>query len=122
MAMNILIVDDSKASRLMTTGFVRALCPGATIAEAGDGVGAMAATAQDVFNVAILDMNMPGMDGLEIARELRARQPQMRICLLTANAQERVRTRAGLMGVHVLRKPVTREVVAEALHLLGAVA
>ena len=106
----------------MTTGFVRALCPTAQVAEAGDGLAAIAIADRGAVDVAILDMNMPGMDGFEVAQELRSRYPQMRICMLTANAQERVRTRAGMMGIHVLRKPVTREVVGEALHRLGATA
>jgi CheY-like chemotaxis protein len=118
----ILIVDDSKVSRTMTSGFVRAMCPKAQIIEAADGAQALLLESANAVEVAILDMNMPGVDGLEVARELRTRHPHMRICLLTANAQERVRTRAGLMGIHVLRKPVTREVVREALQRLGAVA
>lgn len=119
---NILIVDDSKASRMMTIGFVRALCPTAEVTEASDGAEALLLDEASSLDVAILDMNMPGADGLQIAKELRQRHPHMRICLLTANAQERVRTRAGLMGIHVLRKPVTREVVREALQRLGAMA
>ena len=68
--------------------------------------------------VAVLDMNMPGMSGLELAERIRATQPDMKLALLTANVQEAIQRRAAALGVRFFRKPISETVIADVLGLL----
>ncbi|MDD0974566.1 sigma-54-dependent transcriptional regulator [Pseudomonas fontis] len=47
---------------------------------------ALAAAAAEVFSLVVSDVNMPGMDGHQLLAELRARQPQLPVLLMTAHA------------------------------------
>ncbi|MCX6538801.1 MAG: response regulator transcription factor [Acidobacteria bacterium] len=54
----------------------------------GDGEAAIAAAAAGRFDLAILDVMLPGKDGFEVCRELRASGQRMPIIMLTAKTQE----------------------------------
>ncbi|MGQ0567155.1 MAG: response regulator transcription factor [Gemmobacter sp.] len=58
-----------------------------------DGTGAEALVMAEVFDLVILDLNLPGMDGLTLLRRIRARQGSPAVMILTARgaAEERVR-------------------------------
>ncbi|MDQ7834589.1 MAG: sigma-54 dependent transcriptional regulator [Humidesulfovibrio sp.] len=77
-----LIVDDEPAHRLM----VRAVLEdeGWTVADAESGDKALALLGKTQPHVALVDMKMPGMDGLTLMRELHARMPGLPVVLLTA--------------------------------------
>ena len=70
----------------------------------------------------IFDLNMPGMDGLELAQAIKSQQPDTRIALLTANVQDSIRERAEAMGVSFFRKPITEKVITEILDELASAA
>ncbi|WP_243544109.1 sigma-54-dependent transcriptional regulator [Pseudodesulfovibrio tunisiensis] len=83
----VLVVDDEHGHRLM----VRAVLEDEnwTVIEAGSGEAALRALAEAAENfvqpdVALVDMKMPGMDGLELLRELQVRRPGLPVVLLTA--------------------------------------
>ena len=78
----VLVVDDEPAHRLM----VRAVLEdcGWTVADAASGDKALALLAKTQPHVALVDMKMPGMDGLTLMRELHARMPGLPVVLLTA--------------------------------------
>ena len=52
------------------------------VAEAGDGIEAVARALRDDIDLAILDVAMPGRTGLQAARELSRRRPELRILML----------------------------------------
>jgi DNA-binding NarL/FixJ family response regulator len=54
------------------------------VAEAADGQEALQLVAEHLPDVAVLDVQMPGMTGIEATREIRARLPHVRILILTA--------------------------------------
>lgn len=116
----VLIVDDSRASRAISSALARVVRPDCEIVEAEDGIAALEVIAKSQIDLTILDMNMPGMSGLDIAELMRERQPDARLALLTANGQYSVRTRASLLRVPLFRKPVTQEVIAMILSILPA--
>ena len=60
-------------------------------------------------DIAILDFNMPGKDGLELAAELRDAYPHMPIAVITANVQDEVIARARAVNATFVSKPITEE-------------
>ncbi len=58
------------------------------------------AAADGNFDIAVLDIMMPGMDGIEVCRRLRAQSGSLGIILLTAKAQEADREEGILSGAN----------------------
>ncbi|MEV4343032.1 response regulator transcription factor [Actinoplanes sp. NPDC049596] len=87
------------------------------IAEAADGAEAVALAAADPPDLAVLDIAMPRMTGLQAARELNRRQPGLRILILTMYDNEQYffeALRVGAAG-YVLKSVADRDLV-EACH------
>ncbi len=117
----ILIVDDSRASRMMISAWLQKLVPDALLHEAANGADALALLESKALepDLAILDKNMPGMDGLELAAHIGQRHPATQRALLTANVQDATRRDAAAIGVHFFRKPVGEIVIRQVLGLVG---
>jgi len=82
--LDILVVDDDQATRL---SLAYALTDaGHKVTEACDGEEAIALVAERIFDVAILDVRLPKVDGLTIFRRLRQRSPSTSVILMTAFA------------------------------------
>ena len=65
MSTTILLVDDSRASRMLCSSVIKSLRPGLVILEAGDAEAALAVLEAHTPDLAVLDMNMPGMSGID---------------------------------------------------------
>lgn len=76
----VLIVDDQPETAESLAELVRLW--GHTVTIATDGPSALAAVAGDAPDVVVLDIGLPGMDGYEVARRLRARPGGERLVLL----------------------------------------
>lgn len=113
----LLIVDDSKMSRMMIGRIVNDLRPAWRIAEAASGAEALAMIEQAPPDLISMDVNMPGMSGLEAAGRIRLHNPEIRIVLCTANIQDAVRQAAEKAGVMFVAKPITAESVARMVTL-----
>jgi len=109
MATTVLIVDDSKLARIVAGKAIGALEPGWERVEAGNAEEAMARVAAGGIDLALLDYNMPGKDGLALAAELRALHPSMPLAVITANVQDEVIARARAVNATFVAKPVTEE-------------
>jgi DNA-binding response OmpR family regulator len=107
MAMTLLIVDDSKLARLMVRRALAPLQPGWDCVEAASAEEAEALMAQHPIDIALLDYNMPGRNGLALAAALRARHPGMPIAVVTANQQAEIAARAHAIDAAFLHKPLT---------------
>jgi DNA-binding NarL/FixJ family response regulator len=71
------------------------------VAEAADGLEALALALREDIQLAVLDVAMPGLTGLQVARELRARRPELRSLLLSMHDSEQYlfeALRAGASG------------------------
>jgi CheY-like chemotaxis protein len=92
-----------------------------TVVIAGDGEQALALCRQQSFDLILMDMQMPVMDGLEATRRLRQLGPAIRqvpILALTANALEEDRQRCAAAGMDgYLAKPVEMTELSAALRL-----
>jgi len=103
----VLIVDDSRVARMALRRLMAQVAPGAEVVEAGSVDEALGVA--DGIDVALIDYNMPGRDGLELAAELGARDPRIRRVLVTANVQDSLAERARGMGVGFVGKPTRLE-------------
>ena len=84
----IMIVEDEAAIReFEAINLTRA---GYRVVEAGSGEEALDIYDSDSegFDIALLDISMPGMDGFTLCKELRRRSPALGIIMLTARTQE----------------------------------
>lgn len=109
MTLTVLIVDDSKLARIVVGKKLSALQPDWTRIEAGNADEAMAALSAHHVDLALLDFNMPGKSGLELAVELRALRPTMPIAVITANTQDEIIKRTRAVDATFVAKPVTEE-------------
>lgn len=114
----VLLVDDSRASRMLCCSVIRSMRPRLQLLEAGDGEAALALLVDAKPALAVLDMNMPGMSGLDLAEKIRQQHPDMKLALLTANVQDAIQQRAAGLGVHFFRKPIGEAVIGDILKLL----
>ncbi len=105
----ILIVDDSKLARIVVGKAVAALQPEWTRVEASNADEATTVIDNQTVDVTILDFNMPGRNGLELAEDLRGRYPDMPIALATANVQDEIIARARAAGVTFVPKPINED-------------
>jgi len=83
------------------------------VAEASDGAAAVRLAAQFDIDLAILDVSMPRMTGLQAARELRARMPDVRVLMLSMHEDEQIlyeALRNGASGF-VLKTAADRDLV-----------
>ena len=85
--LEILVVDDDEATRLTLTYALSDA--GHRVTEAGDGEEAISLVAERIFDVAILDVRLPKVDGLTIFRRLRQKSPSTSVILMTAFATVR---------------------------------
>ena len=120
--MRALIVDDSRFVR----GYLRGLLEekGIECAEAGDGQAGMdQLTAGLPFDIALIDWNMPVMNGLEMLKHMRADGfADVKVMMVTTEAENDFILRALDAGAdEYLMKPFDDEALTEKLAMLGLV-
>ncbi len=115
----VLVVDDEAPARARLCRHLAALPGYRCCGEAENADAALEATARLQPDVILLDIRMPGMDGMQLARAIAARARPPAIIFTTADearALEAFETRA----LDYLLKPVRRERLAEALDRVQA--
>jgi signal transduction histidine kinase/ActR/RegA family two-component response regulator len=116
-ALHVLVVDDNATNRMVA----QTLCEmfGCTSEAVEDGAAAVAAAATGRFGLVLMDVKMPGMDGVEATRRIRSGRSagsQVPILAVTANADPAdaaVYRYCGMNGV--VEKPVKPERLLEAM-------
>jgi DNA-binding response OmpR family regulator len=81
----VLVVDDEPHIRAVLRGYLEA--DGFAVSEAADGQAALRSLRQDPPDVVLLDVMMPGLDGLDVLRQLRTFSDVF-VIMLTARAEE----------------------------------
>lgn len=94
----LLLVEDEVAIREFEA--INLQRAGYTTVEAGSGEEALEIydTAPDSFDIALLDISMPGMDGFALCKELRRRSASLGIIMLTARTQEMDKVSGLMLG------------------------
>jgi two-component system, chemotaxis family, chemotaxis protein CheY len=104
----VLVVDDSPTMRQLL-GFSIKRIPGVLIVEAKDGMEALKCITADTFDLALVDINMPIMDGLKLIYMIREEEKllDLPIVVITTEGGEKERERALELGANAyLTKPV----------------
>jgi len=124
-AYNILIVDDSATMRAVIARTIKlAQLPLGEIFQAPGGREALKLLAQQKVDLALVDINMPGMSGVELAEQMRANQNTQSIPVVIVSTEastariEELKTKGVKGYVH---KPFTPEMIRDVVtEVLGA--
>ena len=105
----VLIVDDSKLARMVMVSAFRRIRPEWSLTEATNADEALEAVSSGSVDIALIDFNMPGTDGLELASRIRAIHPTMPVAVVSANVQDEIIARARELNAAFVAKPLTDE-------------
>lgn len=111
MPYKIMIVDDSKLARMAVAKLLNTLRPDWSRIEAANASEALELAKQNAPDFALVDFNMPERDGLHLAADLRAQNPDLPLAVVSANHQKEVVDRAAAIGAGFLGKPLTADVL-----------
>jgi CheY-like chemotaxis protein len=112
--LRILLAEDNRVNQLLALRILEEL--GFTADVAGTGTEALELVQKNLYDVVLMDVQMPEMDGLEATRRLRTFNRHIYIIALTANAMEGDRARCMDAGMDAwLPKPITPRTLGGAL-------
>ncbi len=110
----LLLVDDER--EFVQTLSERLLMREVHSATAYDGETALDILSEDDPEVMILDLKMPGIDGMEVLRKVKATRPEVEVIILTGHGSEKDREVCMSLGAFAyLQKPVDIDVLTETL-------
>jgi CheY-like chemotaxis protein len=127
-SVSILVVDDEPdVAELFRQRFRREARDGSYVIHfANSGEGALEQLTKGIeptLIVILSDINMPGMDGLELLREVKQRRPDLPVMMLTAYGDDERRRRASELGAsEFLTKPVDFDQLKAQLRRMSAAA
>ena len=105
----VLIVDDSKLARMVMISAFRRIRPEWELVEATNADEAIKIVSKGSVDIALVDFNMPDIDGLELVSRIRAAQPNMPVAVVSANVQDEIIGRARELKAAFIAKPLTDE-------------
>ena len=102
---NVLIVDDDEVVRLSHLRSLQSAC--CDIEAVGDGEDALRIMEQQSFDVVLLDLRMPGMDGMSVLRAIKQKWPESEVIVITGYPTLETAKEAVRLGAYdYLAKPV----------------
>lgn len=108
----ILVVDDTDSARFLVRGILSSA--GYEVLECKDGQAAIAACLSDPPELIILDLMMPGVDGLQVCRELRSRYSEIELPIVVVTAKDESEALPEVLKAGAndyLSKPISKEVL-----------
>jgi len=117
LSLNILHVDDHPINRRLVRDILS--FQGHRVTEACSGAEALAQAGRDAFDLVLMDINMPGMSGIEVVRrlpEVAGWDPETPVIALTSEVSRTIRDYIALGFSGFLPKPFTILGLAQAVH------
>ncbi|MGY0675780.1 hybrid sensor histidine kinase/response regulator [Xanthomonas campestris] len=112
--LRILLVEDEPTIAEVIVGLLRA--QGHSVVHAPHGLAALTEAADNAFDLALLDLDLPGLDGFALARQLRVFGYDMPLIAVTARSDEAAEPTAQQAGFDsFLRKPLTGDMLADTI-------
>ena len=116
----VLIIDDEAIIRLTLSCTLEDLGftvePGLTVDTVADGEEALEKLKEKDFELAFLDLRLPGIDGFEVLRQAKKLRPGLRVIVMTAYASVESAVNAMKLGAtDFIRKPFTPQIIREAV-------
>ena len=110
----VLVADDHRIVREGLRQLLDAAGDFEVVAEAADGLEAMQRARTHAFDIALLDFSMPGPDGIEIIKQMRAEKPDVKILVLSMHEQHEYAVRAIRAGAagYLSKDSAARELAA----------
>jgi two-component system, chemotaxis family, chemotaxis protein CheY len=113
----VLIVDDNPVIRTTLSGIIRHDPTLTVVGQAWSGEAALESVESHKPDVVCLDVNMPGIGGLDVLRRLREGHPTIRVVIITGEATSEIVKEALTLGAHgFVVKPFNAEKVLTAIH------
>ena len=110
----VLVVDDDRRMRSVMSRFIS--LSGYQVIEAADGSEGTALALEKDQHIILLDMDMPGKNGLEVLKELAPLMPGTGFIIVTGNVDEELaRSCLGFGAFDYVSKPVDLEVLAHTI-------
>lgn len=112
--LKLLIVDDNPVNLLVARRQLGNF--GVDAEQADNGYTALVMLKEKEFDIILIDLHMPGMDGYQLARQVQVEHPATKVVIFTADILEEVRMRLAEMGIlYVLSKPFNPDEMHELL-------
>lgn len=115
----VLVVDDTAVDRRLAGGLLEK-GPGLEVAYAEDGEQALAMIESDPPLLVVTDLQMPGVDGLELVTAINDRHPEIPVVLMTAHGSEAIAAQALARGAasYVPKAELSTSLLETVLHIL----
>jgi len=112
--LGLLLVDDHTIVREGLRRILEAAADPWQITEAGSGFQALECLRRQPFGMAIVDLSMPGMNGLELIKRIKSEYPQVMVLVLSMHAEEQYALRSFSAGAngYVTKDTASAELVA----------
>jgi len=91
--LRVLVVDDDFAIKVLVTAMLEVV--GCQVDRAEDGAKALECMASRRYDLVLTDLNMPVMDGYNLACAIRTRRPDTKIVIMTGSSRDEVQAMAG---------------------------
>jgi DNA-binding NarL/FixJ family response regulator len=98
MTVRVLVVDDQEPFRLAAAAVVAATDGFQVVGSAASGEASLAAVDELRPDLVLMDINLPGIDGVESTRRIRQRQPGVRVLLLSTHDRYDDAGKCGAVG------------------------
>jgi DNA-binding NarL/FixJ family response regulator len=117
----VLLADDHAIVRAGLKELLASTGDIAVVAEATNGTEVLSAVRGGEFDVAVLDMSMPGRSGIELIKLVKAERPRLRILVLSMHSEEQYAVRAVKAGAsgYLTKESAADELVAAIRRIAG---
>ena len=119
--LHLLITDDHAVTRLGIRQLLQEAFPHAAFGEAAEATAALQQLGAQRWDLLILDVSLPGRDGLDLLREIRQRQPRLPVLMFSVHPEDQFALRALKLGATgYLAKERAPEELAQAVRTILA--